>query len=610
MQPWDDATYLQGSGDDYLSSLQDFLQGNNNAFPSTLPPPLPSLDAYNLDSSSKGFPDLQVNPSLLNGYPGLPALNTAGSQNEPSSPELTSASDSGASPASSADAPAPAPTTARARANSARRTGSGGANVHVAGVNHDKRKAQPSGTGAVKDRKSTGGAGAQTHHSHPVDHDGELERSESPELPAGKGGKSKTSEKRRAQNRQAQRNFRERKEKHLRDLETRVLDLEQQQQDKDSENSALKALLEQLQSENARLKVFESAFSFNYDKDVSNSSAMPQSADFAGLPSLPSVPGAMSSSVGGMPQKVDGSKLPTPPATVQNDDPTAFKFDTSPLGFGLNPSTGFVAGVGARSASSSASPASAAPASASLYSPGTQAQQDDLFASFTLPSPPVSLSTPSVQGSSAQPSPAGTNAQFTSYRDPLALLGSTVQQPAVSTFADLDALFGVPGATGASPAATAMGGMLSSYGGGGSTGATPSAGLDDPLLAAFLAPSPGGPAASLPLGASPSMLPASNLPSPLAFPSSSSSGSSPATTALEGTAGGLGAGPGMLCSIFKEAAMEQAKKEGRKFEFDLDGLCSEMKLKATCQEAARAALKSAMAEDAAASAMAYPGRQL
>lgn len=88
----------------------------------------------------------------------------------------------------------------------------------------------------------------------------------------GKGNKHKTSEKRKLQNRQAQRNFRERKEKvslpstarfgsdsegstvvnaafctflqHLKELEDRVLSLEQQTTDQGTENAALKQLLE------------------------------------------------------------------------------------------------------------------------------------------------------------------------------------------------------------------------------------------------------------------------------------------------------------------------------------------------------------------------------
>src|SRR5216117_1794236 len=55
--------------------------------------------------------------------------------------------------------------------------------------------------------------------------------------------------KRKAQNRAAQRAFRERKEKHLRDLETKVADLEKASESANHENSLLRAQVERLQAE-------------------------------------------------------------------------------------------------------------------------------------------------------------------------------------------------------------------------------------------------------------------------------------------------------------------------------------------------------------------------
>src|SRR5690606_215643 len=66
------------------------------------------------------------------------------------------------------------------------------------------------------------------------------------------GRKPLTSEptsKRKAQNRAAQRAFRERKEKHLRDLEQKVEDLTKASESANSENSILRAQIEQLQTE-------------------------------------------------------------------------------------------------------------------------------------------------------------------------------------------------------------------------------------------------------------------------------------------------------------------------------------------------------------------------
>ena len=56
-------------------------------------------------------------------------------------------------------------------------------------------------------------------------------------------------QKRKAQNRAAQRAFRERKEKHLKDLETKVTDLEKASESANHENSVLRAQVERLQDE-------------------------------------------------------------------------------------------------------------------------------------------------------------------------------------------------------------------------------------------------------------------------------------------------------------------------------------------------------------------------
>ncbi|GAA5988142.1 hypothetical protein JCM11641_003609 [Rhodosporidiobolus odoratus] len=663
MDTWD--TLNPQASQDYLASLTHFLNGTGSA-PSPFDPDSFDVTAYTTHLtgtnsktpfSSSAFPsydpnlfgssasDLQVNPSLLGAYPPLGGANRAArglnaNANEPSSPELTSASSSGDSPASSAAVemqqhspvePNGAGSGSASRARSTPRKvsgasgggGGGTALVNANGNGHEKRKNPAQGNGAVKDRKSSEG-----HHSHATGVDGELERSESPEAP-GKGGKGKTTERRKAQNRQAQRNFRERKEKHLKDLEIRVLELESASETQATENSALKALLEQLRSENARLKVFESAFTFTppMSGGKQQQQGMPQNPAFVGLPSLPSVPGSAPQGemarVGGNGGKVfEAEKPPTPPTAqdelddIQGASGDGFKFDTSGLTFGLSP----------------------------LPSQQQQQQQqqqpDDLFASFTLPSPP------STTTSSAAMSPAsiaGVN-QFTAYRDPLAAL-SSVANPGISTFADLDALFGVEVTP--SPAVSAS-----------SAGAVS---LDD-QLAAFLAPSPpalqgsmssgpspaiSSPPSHLPLGASPSMfsspLPAGSpslQPQTNAFsPSSSSSSSNPAATAAEpspplsstsslsAAQAMAGSGEGHVCALIKGLAerKNQVKAVGmgrdtalgagsgtgaglgaEKYEFDLDGLCSEMKAKATCQEAARQALKSAMAEDAAASGASYP----
>ncbi|CAE6406820.1 unnamed protein product [Rhizoctonia solani] len=68
--------------------------------------------------------------------------------------------------------------------------------------------------------------------------------------------------KRKEQNRAAQRAFRDRKEKHVKDLEDKIQELEQKFNTSESENTNLKDLLRRLQSENMMLK--QSAFTFEF----------------------------------------------------------------------------------------------------------------------------------------------------------------------------------------------------------------------------------------------------------------------------------------------------------------------------------------------------------
>jgi len=106
---------------------------------------------------------------------------------------------------------------------------------------------------------SSDGGDNETHdkRSHPDD-DGEEEegggkRREGDEKAAKKPGRkpltSEPTSKRKAQNRAAQRAFRERKEKHLKDLETKVEDLEKASESANHENSILRAQIEKMSME-------------------------------------------------------------------------------------------------------------------------------------------------------------------------------------------------------------------------------------------------------------------------------------------------------------------------------------------------------------------------
>ncbi|RSL75923.1 hypothetical protein CEP51_010425 [Fusarium floridanum] len=114
------------------------------------------------------------------------------------------------------------------------------------------------GAAATSKSDSTENEGTEKR-SHPDDEDEEAspgkdpKRRESTEkVPKKPGRKPLTSEpssKRKAQNRAAQRAFRERKEKHLKDLETKVEELEKASQAANHENGLLRAQVERMTSE-------------------------------------------------------------------------------------------------------------------------------------------------------------------------------------------------------------------------------------------------------------------------------------------------------------------------------------------------------------------------
>ncbi|GAA6006163.1 uncharacterized protein JCM10292_000006 [Rhodotorula paludigena] len=530
------------SPQDYLASLQSFLDGKQDISVNTL------------------FPQ---NARL----------------NEPSSPEVTSSGGSdSASPASSsglAPAPPAQPTRGRRSDVSDQLAAAGAAGAGA--TQHDKRKSAATALGAVKDSRRGAAAAQQGHHSHPSGVDGELERSESPEDDSrgdGKGAKGKTSERRRAQNRQAQRNFRERKEKHLKDLEERVVSLEQLSKDQDAENAALKQLLENLQNENERLKVYETAFTFDYSKDATG---MPQADQFN-------------------PAAAASQRLPTPPQSTHANslDPNAsfdgassvgndsFKFDTSLLG----------------ASTSSSSPLGGAYSTAPVST--APVLDDSLFLGSAFAASPLSsvggagsnASLPTPPSATSSGMSPGASDLFTAYRDPLALLG--MEPPALTTLGDFDALFAATPSSAAAASLPSPGAFLAATAASSLPSLTSSA-------ATSSAPSPEDPLAQF-LNVSPSPL------SSGASPASTSSFVPPAfATSFAGAVGG--AVPHDPATLEKYKPCQYTLK-GEKYEFDVDGLCSEMKLKATCQEAARQALKSAMAEDAAASRRTYPAAQL
>lgn len=142
--------------------------------------------------------------------------------------------------------------------------------------------------------------------------------------------------KRKEQNRAAQRAFRERKEKHVKDLEDKVAELEAKNMNAETENIHLKELLKRLRDENVSLKSTSFTFSVPrngessdgpFDSVVPSFDSPSESSIFASTSHLPS----------------PSSSAPTKGATPQSsslDTPSAFPGD---IDFGsltpLDPST-------------------------------------------------------------------------------------------------------------------------------------------------------------------------------------------------------------------------------------------------------------------------------
>ncbi|CCG82251.1 putative BZIP transcription factor [Taphrina deformans PYCC 5710] len=97
--------------------------------------------------------------------------------------------------------------------------------------------------------------------------------------------------KRKAQNRAAQRAFRERKENHVKELETRVAELEQQNDHQSHENQLLRAELAKIQGKSVDSNFAQSAdFTFNFASDQSVRSDSHSSP--TGIPPLQNIPQA------------------------------------------------------------------------------------------------------------------------------------------------------------------------------------------------------------------------------------------------------------------------------------------------------------------------------
>ncbi|KDQ30313.1 hypothetical protein PLEOSDRAFT_1111247 [Pleurotus ostreatus PC15] len=154
--------------------------------------------------------------------------------------------------------------------------------------------------------------------------------------------------KRKEQNRAAQRAFRERKEKHVKDLEDKVAALEAKNEQTQSENENLKDLLSRLQSENVLLR--SSTFTFTmpkaaidgtpFNQTSTTDAHMPMYSSSSNGPSAAVSPAASSSSASpkpSFPSTIDWNALTTfDPSmlTVPDEAPQSMSSDSSIFNFG------------------------------------------------------------------------------------------------------------------------------------------------------------------------------------------------------------------------------------------------------------------------------------
>ncbi|KAI0271581.1 hypothetical protein BC834DRAFT_967035 [Gloeopeniophorella convolvens] len=138
--------------------------------------------------------------------------------------------------------------------------------------------------------------------------------------------------KRKEQNRAAQRAFRERKEKHVKDLEDKVAELEAKNLTTETENQHLKELLKRLQDENVSLKssgnvsLKNSHFTFSVPRNGESSSD--NSFNNAGTSSFTSSPSNVFASTSHSSPSASGvGKAATPASSSSLDTPSNFPAD-------------------------------------------------------------------------------------------------------------------------------------------------------------------------------------------------------------------------------------------------------------------------------------------
>ncbi|KAF8585509.1 hypothetical protein K439DRAFT_1343224 [Ramaria rubella] len=332
-----------------ISSIDenDFLLLLQKQFPSVNVPPIaPS-------TLTKGKADMPMNSLPADKYQIPTSTSPLSTDSSPSPP---SANDDGGSPNGSD--------------NNNKRAGS-------ADEEHHKRKASADDF----DDEINGQPSAKTQHTDLKSKKGQIRRKASGE----KGQDESRLLKRKEQNRAAQRAFRERKEKHVKDLEDKVASLEAKTEIQATENENLRDLLSRLQNENVMLK--QASFTFSVPSASANS---PDQNRGSSRSTPDSVNLFVNGSSGAGPSRVPESAGSSVATASTHDSPSSI-FEGFDRYSGLNVSN---------------SDTSAAPSTTSTSNATTSASVPDLdtMTFFGSPGPFTTISS---------------NPMFTSYRDPV-----------------------------------------------------------------------------------------------------------------------------------------------------------------------------------------------
>ncbi|KAL8846071.1 MAG: hypothetical protein Q9221_008817 [Calogaya cf. arnoldii] len=294
-------------------------------------------------------------------------------------------------------------------------------------------------------------------NSHDDDEeDGQNKRREGNEKNNKKPGRkplnnSEPTTKRKAQNRAAQRAFRERKERHLKDLETKVEDLEKASEATNHENGRLRATVERLNTEVKEYRKRLSLKNTGYSPPPALAPQFSNNNDFHfAFPKFGDLPGSTFMSNGSL-NKVGGPVKPPSRITSANS-PTVPGIASSGSGNGRSPTNGVVSPTGPNRTESMGSASTAGTQASPTSFQGSGAEDlNGLFSPSILESasrsnsadymfPAVNKSATASTKQTSRDSPAASNKQRASS-------SSIVASPSVSSVSHI----GMDSSTGTTP---------------------------------------------------------------------------------------------------------------------------------------------------------------